>query len=124
MSVKLIFLGKKSKLDTHIQDYIKRLNGKVEFQYQKKLQPRTKVVVGCDENGKSLNSHQFLLMLEKYHFNLDIVVGEDEGLPNFQYTQLINLAPFVLAHDLARLVLSEQVYRAYSIFDRHPYHRA
>ena len=82
------------------------------------------MVVGCDEKGKRLNSLQFLQLLESYHFNLDIVVGEDDGLPNFQYSQLINLAPFVLAHDLARLVLSEQVYRAFSIYDHHPYHRA
>lgn len=35
---------------------------------------------------------------------------------------LLSLGPFTLAHSLARLVMAEQIYRAYTILTGHPYH--
>jgi 23S rRNA (pseudouridine1915-N3)-methyltransferase len=35
---------------------------------------------------------------------------------------LLSLGPMTLAHSLARLVMAEQIYRAYAILTGHPYH--
>jgi 23S rRNA (pseudouridine1915-N3)-methyltransferase len=35
---------------------------------------------------------------------------------------LLSLGPFTLAHSLARLVIAEQIYRAFTILSGHPYH--
>lgn len=41
-----------------------------------------------------------------------------EGSPGL----LLSLGPMTLAHDLARLVVAEQLYRAFAILHNHPYH--
>ena len=38
--------------------------------------------------------------------------------------QLLSLGPMTMAHELARVVLAEQIYRALTILSGHPYHRA
>jgi 23S rRNA (pseudouridine1915-N3)-methyltransferase len=37
--------------------------------------------------------------------------------------ELLSLGPMTLAHQLARLVMAEQIYRACTILTGHPYHR-
>ena len=38
-------------------------------------------------------------------------------------TMLLSLGPMTMAHELARVVIAEQVYRAFTILKGHPYHR-
>ena len=121
--IHLIFLGKKSDLDLHIQKYAQRMKSHVQIDYQKKFTQKSKIIFACDERGEKFSSLELARELEKYQFNLDILVGADDGIPKEKFQKIINLSPFVLAHDIARLVLTEQVYRALSIYKRHPYHR-
>jgi len=54
------------------------------------------------------------------------VVGGPDGLSyavRDRADRLLNLSPFTLPHDMARLVLAEQIYRALTIIHRHPYDR-
>ena len=40
-----------------------------------------------------------------------------------QASELISLSPMTMPHGLARLMLIEQVYRAWTVISGHPYHR-
>lgn len=87
-------------------------------------------IVACDERGDALTSEQFAAWLQGLReagrdvafliggaFGLDAAVGEAA-------TRRLTLAPFTLPHDMARLVLAEQLYRAGTIVRREPYHKA
>jgi 23S rRNA (pseudouridine1915-N3)-methyltransferase len=55
------------------------------------------------------------------------VIGGDEGLSDAVRAKaglVLSLSPMTLPHRLARLVLVEQVYRAFSILRGEPYHKA
>jgi 23S rRNA (pseudouridine1915-N3)-methyltransferase len=78
-----------------------------------------------DESGKSLKTREMateFLKLETQHFGeLIFVIGGGLGLfstGNF----CLALGPQTLPHDLARLVLTEQIYRVLSLNAGHPYH--
>ena len=54
------------------------------------------------------------------------VIGGADGLPEAvrsRADKLISLSALTLPHGLVRVVLAEQLYRAWSILANHPYHR-
>jgi 23S rRNA (pseudouridine1915-N3)-methyltransferase len=82
------------------------------------------VSVALDERGRSMDSHRFsaLLLDEPVRF----FVGGAYGLePAFvaRCRFSLSLSSLTLSHDLARLVLLEQIYRGLSIIHNHPYHK-
>ena len=86
-------------------------------------------LVLMDSRGKEFSSEQFAKFLGDYQERnpLPIVfaIGGADGFSNAtrsaaQYT--ISLGKMTLAHELARVVLLEQIYRAFTILKRHPYH--
>jgi 23S rRNA (pseudouridine1915-N3)-methyltransferase len=86
-------------------------------------------LVACDESGHELSSHQFATWLleqrERAH-DVTFVIGGAYGLSQAvrdRADRLITLAPWTLPHELARLVLMEQLYRAGTIVRREPYHK-
>jgi len=86
-------------------------------------------IVACDPNGKSYSSEKFAAWLQKER-ELDrdtaFVIGGAFGLSDAilrSATMKISLAPWTLPHELARLVLAEQLYRAGSIVRGEPYHK-
>ena len=91
--------------------------------------PAGGVLVCCDPGGKRLDSAAFSAWLqgerEKGH-DVCFVVGGAYGLsaPLLKRATLrLELAPWTLPHELARLVLAEQLYRAGTIVRREPYHK-
>jgi 23S rRNA (pseudouridine1915-N3)-methyltransferase len=86
-------------------------------------------VVACDAGGKSFTSEQFAGWLEKERDNdrdTAFVVGGAFGLSDDilrASSMKLSLAPWTLPHELARLVLAEQLYRAGSILRGEPYHK-
>ena len=59
--------------------------------------------------------------------NVSLLVGGPEGLApecREHADQLWSLSPLTLPHPLVRIVVAEQLYRAWSILQNHPYHRA
>jgi 23S rRNA (pseudouridine1915-N3)-methyltransferase len=93
-----------------------------------KLSPRD-VLVAMDERGKSLTSVQFAKWLEQPMStgrDVAFVIGGDEGLGEAlkrKATLTLTLSPMTLPHRMARLVLVEQLYRAFTILRGEPYHK-
>jgi 23S rRNA (pseudouridine1915-N3)-methyltransferase len=86
-------------------------------------------LVLLDSSGKQLSSEEFADFLGEYRdknpLPMVLAVGGADGFSDAtrkaaQYT--ISLGRMTLPHELARVVLLEQVYRAFTILNRHPYH--
>ena len=86
-------------------------------------------IIACDASGKSFSSEKFSEFLGKERdLDRDIAfaIGGAFGLSDellAQSSMKIALAPWTLPHELARLVLAEQLYRAGSILRGEPYHK-
>ncbi len=94
-----------------------------------KLGPRD-VLVALDERGKALSSVELAKWLGRQQDagrDVAFVIGGDEGLSDEvrgRAALVLSLSAMTLPHRLARLVLVEQVYRAFSILRGEPYHKA
>jgi 23S rRNA (pseudouridine1915-N3)-methyltransferase len=78
-----------------------------------------------DVGGASYDSEGFSRFLEERRMaGLDVcfVIGGPYGLELPGATHKISLGPMTLPHQLARVVLLEQLYRAHKILAREPYH--
>jgi 23S rRNA (pseudouridine1915-N3)-methyltransferase len=88
--------------------------------------PAGAAVVLCDETGRSFDSRSFADWLQQQERDVAFVIGGAYGLPDAARaaaTERISLAPWTLSHELARLVLAEQLYRAGTIGRGEPYHK-
>ena len=91
--------------------------------------PRGCRVVVLDERGTSLTTQLLAEQLRGWQLDatdVALVIGGPDGLePAFRAAahQRIRLSDLTLPHALARVLLIEQLYRAWSINAGHPYHR-
>jgi 23S rRNA (pseudouridine1915-N3)-methyltransferase len=86
-------------------------------------------LVLCDRDGTRRTSEEFARWMQQVRERGDDVAfviggafGVTEGLRAAASSQL-SLAPWTLPHELARLVLAEQLYRAGTIIRGEPYHK-
>jgi 23S rRNA (pseudouridine1915-N3)-methyltransferase len=86
-------------------------------------------LVLMDSRGKELSSEQFANFLRDYQernpLPLVLSVGPADGFSEAAKAvaqSSLSLGKMTLAHELARVVLLEQVYRALTILKGHPYH--
>ena len=82
-----------------------------------------------DERGRSMGSRDFAFFLQRIlqggHQNLVFFCGGPFGYdPSLREAadHLISLSPMTFPHELARLLLFEQLYRAMTIINNEPYH--
>lgn len=86
-------------------------------------------VVVLDERGTSLSTLALAQQLKQWQLASDdvaLVIGGPDGLePGFRASahQRIRLSDFTLPHAMVRVLLIEQLYRAWSVNANHPYHR-
>jgi 23S rRNA (pseudouridine1915-N3)-methyltransferase len=91
--------------------------------------PASAIVLACDERGDRLTSPQFATVLSSARDraqDVAVVIGGAFGLADMvrdRATRSIQMAPWTLPHELARLVLAEQLYRAGTIVRGEPYHK-
>ncbi len=82
-----------------------------------------------DPSGRAMDSAAFTALvakLEQEGRDLVFVVGGADGLPAGWATRadiLLSLSPMTLPHELARVMLAEQIYRAFATLRGHPYPR-
>lgn len=91
--------------------------------------PERAHIVACDPGGKEMTSAVFSAWLQRERergvdvcFLIGGAHGLSDGARKAARTRL-SLAPWTLPHELARLVLAEQLYRAGTIVRREPYHK-
>ena len=86
-------------------------------------------VIACEVNGKAMSSEAFAAWLQRLREDardVAIVIGGAYGLGDAvkkRASSTLVLAPWTLPHELARLVLAEQLYRAGTILRGEPYHK-
>lgn len=91
--------------------------------------PRGARVVALDERGTSLTTMALAGRLKEWQLENDVValvIGGPDGLdPAFRQAahERIRLSDLTLPHAMVRVLLAEQLYRAWSIHTGHPYHR-
>jgi 23S rRNA (pseudouridine1915-N3)-methyltransferase len=91
--------------------------------------PRGSRIVALDERGTSLTTVGLAAKLKAWQLESDdvtMVIGGPDGLdPAFRAAahERIRLSDLTLPHAFARVLLIEQLYRAWSINANHPYHR-
>jgi 23S rRNA (pseudouridine1915-N3)-methyltransferase len=93
--------------------------------------PDKAVVIVLDERGESLDSASLAKRLGRWRDDgrpaAVFVIGGDDGLaPAFRDKASLKLAfgAATWPHQLVRIMLLEQIYRAISMLSGHPYHRA
>jgi len=86
-------------------------------------------VVACELGGVTMTSEEFAQWLQRRREqakDLAFVIGGAHGLGEATQrlaAMRLALAPWTLPHEIARLVLAEQLYRAGTIARREPYHK-
>lgn len=91
--------------------------------------PRGARVVALDERGTALTTVGLAAKLKNWQLEADdvaLVIGGPDGLdPAFRQAahERIRLSDLTLPHAMVRVLLVEQLYRAWSINANHPYHR-
>jgi 23S rRNA (pseudouridine1915-N3)-methyltransferase len=94
-----------------------------------KLAPTEQVVL-LDERGKQLTSKSLAAKLTDWQTDgrdLCFVIGGPDGVSDAirqRADMMWSLSKLTLPHGMARALLSEQLYRAWSLQTGHPYHRA
>ncbi|HLJ40758.1 MAG TPA: 23S rRNA (pseudouridine(1915)-N(3))-methyltransferase RlmH, partial [Candidatus Acidoferrales bacterium] len=92
-----------------------------------KLEPSATIVM-LDAAGKQFTSAQFARWLgdlrDRGTRELVFLCGDAAGFPEFLQRaakQRLSLSTLTMPHEFARVVLAEQIYRAYAILAGHPY---
>lgn len=91
--------------------------------------PKGSRIVALDERGTTLTTMALASKLQNWQLEGDdvaLVIGGPDGLdPAFKSVahERIRLSDLTLPHAMVRVLLVEQLYRAWSINSNHPYHR-
>ena len=139
MRIYLYYIGKAR--DPHAnamaEEYLKRSSrfAKCEMReiHPRRFDPFAKHpsarLVLLDPAGRALDSAGFTALIsqsEQEARDLVFVIGGHDGLPaewKPRATLLLGLSPMTMPHELARVVLAEQIYRALTTLRGHPYPR-
>jgi 23S rRNA (pseudouridine1915-N3)-methyltransferase len=137
--IRVLSVGKTKEqwLESAISEYLKRLQqtATIEFVWAKNdeqlisLAQKDEGIVCLDPAGPMMNSDQFssflLKKLETHGSRLTFIIGGAEGLPPIlkQTFPLFSFSPMTFTHQMVRLILIEQLYRAFEIDKGSRYHK-
>jgi 23S rRNA (pseudouridine1915-N3)-methyltransferase len=100
------------------------------FEWAERMRERTApVLLLLDSRGRQLSSEQFAEWLggqrDSGTQSLVIAIGPADGWTDearVRANTLLSLSNMTMPHEMVRLVLAEQLYRAFTILAGHPYH--
>ena len=141
MRIQLLFLGKtrRPEIRALVDDYVGRIRRYAEIEIRE-VRPDSAAslkrlelgdggaVVLLDAAGKELTSERFAEWIkacrDRGERDLIFLCGAAEGFPEAlarRATLRISLSPLTFSHELARVMLAEQIYRAFALLSGHPY---
>ena len=137
---KIIAIGKIKKfwIQEGIEIYLKRLPGLEVIEIKdntqikeentiKEIIKKNETLVTLNENGQSFTSKQLATkLLNSHNQNITFVIGGASGLSaslNSSASWQLSLSSLTFPHEIARLLLIEQIYRAKTIAQGGPYHK-
>ena len=140
MKIRLVFLGKTRRAECRamLDDYVARIKRYAEVELAevredsaalRKLEFSSgSVVLLLDAGGRQHTSAEFARWLGRERDRgvreIAFLCGGAEGFPEAlrkQATTKLSLSTLTMPHELARVVLAEQIYRAFAILAGHPY---
>jgi 23S rRNA (pseudouridine1915-N3)-methyltransferase len=141
MLIRLLMLGKTRRMEIRalLDDYAVRIRRFAELEMQElredsaaalrriEIAPGATVVL-LDAAGKNYNSEQFARWLgacrDRGAREIAFLCGAAGGFPESlakRATAKMSLSPLTFSHELARVMLAEQIYRAFTTLAGHPY---
>lgn len=140
MRICLLLLGKtrRPEMRAVFADYIRRVSHHVPIEvlevrnvksaFQKLDADRAAEVVLLDAAGKPLDSDKFAKWLAEFRDRgqreIIFLCGDADGFPpelRSRARQKLSLSAMTFSHELARVLLAEQLYRAFAILSGSPY---
>ena len=153
MKITIISIGKfdKSFYQQYFDHYKKRISWNIElieldlknasnYEIEKTKELEAKLIekhlknisfiIACDEKGKEFSSTELAKTFEKIGLNgnssIAIIIGGAFGLSPILKNKanlIISLSKLTFPHLMVRIIVIEQIYRAFSIINNHPYHK-
>ena len=145
MKIRVVWPGKTKKpyFRLAIEDYAGRIGNLIRFELVETREESTRdvsrrvreeskglvrkrrapVAVSLDPCGVMMSSEDFAKWMQGISVDVDFFVGGPEGFHIPGETVRLSLGKITLPHELARVVLLEQIYRALTILKRIPYHK-
>jgi 23S rRNA (pseudouridine1915-N3)-methyltransferase len=87
-------------------------------------------VVALDVKGQALSTEQLAEKLERWRMqgsDVSFLIGGADGLHEScleRANDIVSLSALTFPHHLVRVILAEQIYRAWTVLHGHPYHRS
>jgi 23S rRNA (pseudouridine1915-N3)-methyltransferase len=144
MKLKVVWIGKTKEpaIQALTDDYVKRLSHYAEVEAvavrdeaallkfcARDARPTRHTLVLLEGGGKQLSSEELAKFLQEHQernpLPLLFAIGPTDGFTDEARQAaglVLSLSKMTMPHELARIVLLEQLYRAFTILKGHPYH--
>lgn len=120
MTIPLSKRSKNSEISKHIAEEEKKILAAV---------PKRSRIIALDVQGQMWNTQQLAQSLQQWQLerqDISLLIGGPDGLGVAcikKAERIWSLSPLTLPHALVRIIVAEQLYRAWSLLTHHPYHR-
>ncbi|MEN9916184.1 MAG: ribosomal large subunit methyltransferase [Pseudomonadota bacterium] len=112
--------SKNSEIPKHIAEEEKKILAAI---------PKRSRIIALDVRGQMWNTQQLAHALQEWQLErqaISLLIGGPDGLGDScikKAERIWSLSPLTLPHALVRIIVAEQLYRAWSLLNNHPYHR-
>jgi 23S rRNA (pseudouridine1915-N3)-methyltransferase len=130
--IELIFIGKTRErfLQSGIEEYLKRLKRFTKLQVTElksldSFQKKNFLII-FDVKGRLYSSEDFAQVFKQLNKDITLLLGDENGLTDKikkEADLIISISPMTFTHEFARLIIIEQIYRAFTIINNLKYHK-